>query len=72
MADLGKMTDIEVIQHYFKVDEETAQKLIDEGMDMDVLRGKVDVLKDTFTKEFKDITEKMKTELSKIVNDFEL
>jgi hypothetical protein len=72
MADLGKMTDIEVIQHYFKVDEKTAQNLIDEGMNMDALRGKVDILKDIFTKEFNDITEKMKTELGKIVNDFDL
>jgi len=72
MTDLNKMNDIEVIQHYFKVDEEMAQKLIDEGMDMNVLRGKTDVFKDTLTKEIGDITTNLKKQLKKIVDDFDI
>lgn len=72
MPDLSKMTDIEVIQHYFKVDAEKAQKMIDDGINMDILRGNVDVFKNIFTKEFEDITSKMKHELNKIVNDLDL
>jgi len=71
MADLSKMTDIEVIQHYFKVDAQKAQKMIDDGIDINVLRGNVDIFKDIFTKEFADINEKMKSKLKKIIEDFD-
>ena len=71
MTDLSKMTDIEVIQHYFKVDVQTAQKMIDDGTDVNVLRGNVDIFKDIFTKEFADINAKMKLELKKIIEAFD-
>jgi len=71
MADLSKMTDIEVIQHYFKVDAQKAQNMIDDGIDINVLRGNVDIFKDIFTKEFADINEKMKSKLKKIIEDFD-
>ena len=71
MVDLSKMTDIEVIQHYFKVDVQTAQKMIDDGTDVNVLRGNVDIFKDIFTKEFADINAKMKLELKKIIEAFD-
>ena len=71
MVDLSKMTDIEVIQHYFKVDAQKAQKMLDDEIDMNFLRGNVDVFKNTFTKEFDDITVKMKTKLKKIIDDLD-
>jgi len=72
MADLSKMTDIEVIQHYFKVDAQKAQKMIDDGIDINVLRGNVDIFKDTFTKELDNISKKMKSKLNKIITELDL
>lgn len=71
MADLSKMTDVEVIQYYFKTDEETAQKLIDEGMDMDVMRGNIKPFQENFVGEIDNITNKLKEELQKAVTDFD-
>ena len=71
MEDLSKMTDIEVIQHYFKVDVQAAQKMLDAGTNVDALRGNVDVFKDTFSKEYANINTKMKLELKKIIEAFD-
>ena len=72
MADLIKMSDIEVIQHYFKTDEVTAQNLLDEGMDMDTLRGNINPFKADMVKEINNINAKFKKELGDAVSQLDL
>ena len=72
MPDLSNKTDIEVIQYYFKTDAETAQKLLDEGMDMDVLRGNINPYTEAVTKEIDKITSKLKKEIGDVIKDLNL
>ena len=67
--DLTKMSDVEVVRYFFKIDEKQAQKVIDEGINVKFLRGEENIIENNMNKEVDNIISKYEDKAGNVFKD---
>ena len=70
MTDSSKLSDIDIVKKFYKVDDKMAQKLIDEGVDIEFLKGNVNPFTKNITNEVDGMAKDLKKTLTDIINEF--